>query len=421
MLNEVLLFIHAAELLLFGVFLSASFSNIKLNRKNISVFLIFSLLSGIIQLLIYIFFSEEIVWKMYPFISHFPLIILLILGYKKKIATAIVSISTAYLCCQPAKWFGIMAKTASNKSEVEYIIQILTLIFVFMIIYFRFSAYLAEIFEKDVKSVYIFGITPIVYYVFDYISAIYTDFWKAKIHEAAEFLALFVCVIFLVFCIIYYKEYEQKADAQRKEQIVRITVDEQKKELDAVKRNEQTVRIMRHDMRHFLFNLQTCIDNDDKITAKKMISSFVENIDSAVVKTYCGNTTINYIISGFAERCKEEKIKFNCKIEASEFLCDETMFSTIISNALDNAINSQKSLPEKEREIELMLKNHNGKLLLSVKNPIREKPVFINGMPVSDRKGHGYGTQSIVYLTEHMGGNSKFSIEENKFVLRVII
>ena len=96
-------------------------------------------------------------------------------------------------------------------------------------------------------------------------------FWTLQTKEAAEFLSFFLCIIFLVFCLTYYKEYEQKADAQRKEQIIRITVDEQKKELETVKRSEQAIKIMRHDMRHFLANLSACIDNDDKITAKKIV------------------------------------------------------------------------------------------------------------------------------------------------------
>ena len=68
-----------------------------------------------------------------------------------------------------------------------------------------------------------------------------------------------------------------------------------------------------------------------------------------------------------------------------------------------------------------MLKERNGKLLLSVKNPFEKNPVFINGIPVSNQKGHGYGTQSIVYLTERTDGNCKFAVQENKFVLMVVI
>ena len=421
MISEVLFIVHSALLLFFGVFLSAAFSGIKITAKNIGILTLFSAASGIIQLVFLFVFSEELVWKTYPLISHLPLFLLFFFGYKKKASTAIISICTAYLCCQPAKWIGLSVKAFSENSSAEYIARILTLALVFSLIFFKLSDYMAEIFSKEEKAVYIFGITPILYYVFDYISVIYTDFWTSHIHEAAEFLSLSLCIVFLVFCFVYHREYEEKADALRKEQIIRITVEEQKKELDAVKHSDGVIRIMRHDMRHFLANLSASIDNDDKATAKKMISSYVENIDSTVIKNYCGNTTINYILSSFAEKCKEEQIDFVCHAEVLDIACDETMLSTIISNALDNAINAQKRLPKENRKIKIMIKNHNEKLLLSIKNPFAKAPVFINGVPVSNKKGHGFGTQSIVYLTERMGGNCRFEVENNEFVLMVVI
>ena len=37
---------------------------------------------------------------------------------------------------------------------------------------------ISKLFEKDIKSVLIFGSVPIIYYLFDYIMGIYTDLWK---------------------------------------------------------------------------------------------------------------------------------------------------------------------------------------------------------------------------------------------------
>ena len=97
------------------------------------------------------------------------------------------------------------------------------------------------------------------------------------------------------------------------------------------------------------------------------------------------------------------------------------MFSTIVSNALDNALNAQKELPPEERNVRLMLKIHANKILLSVKNPYKNPPVMVNGIPMSSKKGHGYGTKSILYLTERLGGNCQFTLDEDSFVLRIVI
>ena len=88
------------------------------------------------------------------------------------------------------------------------------------------------------------------------------------------------------------------------------------------------------------------------------------------------------------------------------------MFSAILSNALDHALDAQKELPQERRSVRLMLKTSGGKLLLSVENPIAAAPCFADGLPVSKKKGHGYGTQSIRYMTERLGGKWQFSVKK---------
>lgn len=100
---------------------------------------------------------------------------------------------------------------------------------------------------------------------------------------------------------------------------------------------------------------------------------------------------------------------------------DVNMFSSILSNALDNALDAQKELPQESRSVRLMLKTSGGKLLLSVENPIAAAPRFDDGLPVSKKEEHGYGTQSIRYMTERLGGKWQFSVKEITFILKVII
>ena len=50
-----------------------------------------------------------------------------------------------------------------------------------------------------------------------------------------EFFRFFLCITFLLFCVVYYKEYEQKLDLERKEQIINISFEQQKKEMELMK------------------------------------------------------------------------------------------------------------------------------------------------------------------------------------------
>lgn len=60
---------------------------------------------------------------------------------------------------------------------------------------------------------------------------------------------------------------------------------------------------------------------------------------------------------------------------------------------------------------------------MSAENPVAKTPVFSDGLPVSTRAGagHGYGTKSISYMTERLGGKVKFYVKDTIFLVKVII
>jgi len=421
MIETILFFIHYGLLLLFGIVLSCAFAGVRFAKRNIAAEVLLFVFCGLLQIIAYITCSNETLWKIYPLIAHLPVLILLCIYFRKRLSTAISAICSAYMFCQPAKWFGLLSEAIAHNITIGYTVRIITLIGTGFLFIRYVSPYISEIFNKDTRSVAIFSMVPTVYYIFDYSMSIYTDFWKINNRTAIEFLPFFLCIVYMLFCLVYYKEQEQKADAERKKQIIDLTVEQQKKELSAIAKSEHEIRILRHDMRLILNNLALYIENNDTENAMKMISGFVSEIDSTSIKRFCSNDTLNYIFSAFDTKCHDMNIRFNVTVSISDLNIDEIIFSSIVSNALDNAINAQKDLPESNRSITVILKNTNDKLLLSVENPFSKAPVFIDGLPVSDRKGHGYGSQSIRYMTERLKGNCRFSVQDNCFLLRVII
>lgn len=421
MIDAIVFFTRYALLLLFGILLSAVFAGVRLRKKNIVIIAALFALCGTIQVAAYATFDEATVWKIYPLITHLPTALLLCLYYRKRLSTSLAAVAAAYLSCQPPKWFGLLLEELTGSYAAGQITHIIMLLVVGTVTIWSLATYISEIYSKDSRSVIIFGIVPMVYYLFDYSMSIYTDFWTSNNRTVAEFLPFFLCITYMVFCIVYYQEYEKKTDAERKEQIIRITVEQQAKESEAVKRSEQAIRILRHDMRMFLDSLSHCLEEEGPEAARNMISVFASNVAATAIKRYCENATVNYILSDCAAKCRDELIDFQATVEVEALKVDDIMFSSILSNALENARNAQKELPEAERSIKLMLKTTDNKLLLSVRNPFAKKPVFADGLPIPDQEGHGYGTQSIRYMTERLGGNCQFTADNRMFVLRVVL
>ena len=62
-------------------------------------------------------------------------------------------------------------------------------------------------------------------------------------------------------------------------------------------------------------------------------------------------------------------------------------------------------------------RRHEGKC----ENTYAEAPVLSGGMPQAKKQGHGFGTQSIRYVAEKLKGHCQFTLEDDLFVLRVIL
>lgn len=422
-MDTILFFFHHALNLLWGVILSASFIGVRFTKRNAFIVSLLVVLCAIAQLSV-LFFSggaEERVWQLYPLVIHFPLTVLFCFIFKKKPITSIAAVAVAYLCCQPSKWFGLLVEAFTDNIIVFWVVKIVVAIVTFVVMIRYFSSYMSNLLNKDTRSVMIFGSLPFMYYLFDYVVGIYTNLWVSHYRLAAEFLSFSLCVFFVLFCVVYYKEYEKKIEAEHKEQIISIAAEQQAKEIENMKKSSFETALLRHDMRLMLSNLALCIEENDNAQALKTISGFLKQVESASVHRYCKNDTVNYILSNFDNKCKSKETDFIYTIEIDELPVDEILFSSIVSNALDNALNAQSEIELTERRIKLMLKCSDGKLLFSVKNPFKNMPVFVDGVPQSSISGHGYGTQSIRYLTEKLGGKCQFTTQNNIFILRVVL
>jgi len=412
---------HYALLLAYGIALSFAFAGIESNRKNVLSFAGLFTACGALQLCAMLAFDERFVWLAYPLLTHLPIVAFLCLRYRKRLLTALASVTTAYLCCQPANWAGILAQAITENPIAEEITQIIALALLGYSVLRYAGGSLASLYSKDRKSVLIFSGVPFVYYLFDYSMAIYSDHWHTLAGPVVEFIPCFLCLAFVTFCIAYHQTYEQKLESERREQIIRIMVEQQAHEVEAIRRGENEIRILRHDLRLLLNNLMQCLNEEDLPSAKKMLTGYLDDIDKTVIQRFCKNDIINYVVSDFYARCDRAKVCLNAVIELEKLQIDELLLASLLSNAFDNALNAQKGLGEDQRRIALSLKTVNDRLLFSLSNTYAERPELVDGMPVSHQDGHGYGTQSIHYMTERLGGSCLFSLEDNRFTLRVAI
>lgn len=207
--------IYFITVFLFGTVASVCFTGVPFNRKNILTLSVFCALDGILQIISFAVFGQEISRGLYPVVVHLPLVLFLWLIYKCSWITSIVSVLTAYMCCQIPLWCGLAVRLFSD-NKIIYTIVYVGCAFVTFYFLYHYESNLAQHFmPKANKSVYILGILPLCYYLFDYASTIYTDMLYTSNEFVVQFMPSICCIFYFVFIFYYYHKLEEQEQAER--------------------------------------------------------------------------------------------------------------------------------------------------------------------------------------------------------------
>ena len=309
----------------------------------------------------------------------------------------------------------------SNSQVAYFVTRIAVTVATFVLLMCFVCETISRMLQKPTRSLMVFSLIPFVYYAYDYITAVYTDILYSGRGAVVEFLGFVLCIAYILFLLIYFRQYEEKCESQRHAQFMELQQTYAKKSLEAIRKCEKLMAITRHDMRHFLSNITTLIENGETQKALGYIKSVTETVDRTALKKYCLNETVNMIISSYESDFRNFDIKFSHSIVLPENLSvSDVELTAILSNAIENAVKAV-SLRQNDRRIEFDMRMNGEKLLISVKNTFLERPLFCDGFPVATKEGHGFGVQSIRLATEKLHGQCQFLLENDLFVLRIIL
>lgn len=431
MLIEVLQFIHNLTTMIFGIYISAYFLGVKQNFRNFLILLGFSAFETILYITSLLLFGETFTlwcyqWG-YALFIHIPLIVFLVLYYKYSIISVCISVFSAYLCCQLSNWIGLLVLSITGTQWCYFSSRILITILTFFFLC-RFVCHTTEtIFTRDKKELFIIGFLPTVYYVADYTFTKLSDLLYSSNKLIVEFMGFTLCISYFIFLHIYFHEYEKKREIGQYSQLMQMRLSSIENEVTQIKQNKQKLTIFRHDMRHHLDMILTQLQMNNTEKAMNYIKEISNSYDDTVITTYCKNEIINSVISIYHTRFLENGISFHCDIAINNFLpCPDTAICTILSNALENSMHALKQMDTEDittekKWVRLTMSQKGNHFLLHIENPVIRIPKFVDGIPTSDKKGHGIGVKSIVYYVEQLNGQCQFSVSDHLFILRIII
>lgn len=177
-----------------------------------------------------------------------------------------------------------------------------------------------------------------------------------------------------------------------------------------------------HDMKHQI-NVLANMENDEK---RRGILAEMENdiaIYDAVVRT--GNELLDTVLTEKKLVCHSKNINMSCMADGKQLdFMDDLDIYTLLGNALDNAIEAnEKILNKDKRWISVQIQNKKGIVLVEIVNPYDGNIEMSQGLPVTskeDKLSHGFGTASIKNIVEKYNGQMNIKTDSGKYLLRMI-
>lgn len=412
------------SVLIYGVLIMVFFLDVKMNKKNMLILLGYVLLSEFLQLELYYVYGSKFIEKLYPLLIHLPLVIFFCYIFKKRLNLVLFVLFTSYIFTAPRRWIGeVVASFFNNDPYVLVITKIIASIMLLVVIYKYLCPYVNRILKYSSSRITLLTVVPASSYCITYATTVYTDaLYNSNMLVVGLFSVGFNCV-FYSFIIAYFIEMDKNFASQTEQTVLKMQIDTTLNQIEDYKRSQKQGAIYRHDLRHHLHYLSTCIAENQIDEALAYITKINTDVEATQVRQYCENTSVNIILSGYANKAKNNNIDIEINtIVPMVIPMHSTDICVILSNGIENAIHACNKLEnESNRKIRVICEFKNKKLIIEMCNNFEDEIRFEGDIPISTEQNHGLGVKSIVATVKKYQGLYYFNEENGIFTMRVIL
>ena len=230
--------------------------------------------------------------------------------------------------------------------------------------------------------------------------------------------AILACTLCLLLQAGYFKESELDEKNRMLSQMLQMEREKQRL-------SQETIDIINrkcHDLRHQVRLLEQQTP-EERSRSLKSITDAIHIYDSLVST---GNASIDLVLMEKKLLCDKYSINFTYLVDGSKFsFMDESDIYAMLGNMLENAMECVEKEPDPDRRIITFQARARGDMLyISMENYCAMHVVFEDGIPTTskdDQAFHGFGVQSILHIAESYGGNARFFLENQYFIVEVLI
>lgn len=239
-----------------------------------------------------------------------------------------------------------------------------------------------------------------------------------------EFMPFVCSAAYIIFVVHASREGRIRTHMEQTQQILNLQVTQAIREIETLRESWQKMKAYRHDLRHHMQYLSSCMENGQLDRAQAYIHEIDSAIESNQVINFCANEAANLIFSAFVRRAEDCGITIRIETGISQDISiSESDLCVLLSNALENALHACQKCKEKglSASIEVSAYEKGEQLFMQFANSCTERVEFNHNLPVTDSPGHGIGVRSICAVVERYEGMYSFVADEDRFILRILI
>ena len=371
------------------------------------------------------FLDPQLYSKLLLLHMHLPMFLLFLYIAKCGVIKTGFMILTALVFSAPTSIVGnILHNHFSVNDYMLLLSSILTYGLMLLLAYFVFRSgfnYLLK--YGNTRFFLLFSLVPLVYYV--YIFA-YSNLDISSLTNATGFLVrllpnLQVFVFYFLLPYIY-KTLNEKQIMKSAQNALQQRLVSTQDQIALLNETNTQMAVYRHDMRHQLIMLNGLLTSDKTQQAREFVKSVMSDLDAITPQKFCENETVNLLCSSYDSKARRTQVRFTVEARLPMSLpLSDTELCSVVANGLENALHAASRSEVTDKWVEFYGEVRQNKLFLQIRNSYAGRVVIDNGLPLSDRDGHGYGCRSIQSVAQHNAGLCSFEAEDGVFTLRVMI
>ncbi len=228
------------------------------------------------------------------------------------------------------------------------------------------------------------------------------------------------------FLLYLYSALCEAMEQKHENEMLRQQMEAYKNQLDVIQQSEKRVRILKHDLKHHMSELQCLAEKNDVKEITDYLAKMQDSLQNPNEFVSTGNGQTDSVLNYLLRKAREKGFDVHARVRIPDSINHSFNLNIILGNLLENAIEAGEKTEEKRLDVLISAKQ--GVLHIEVGNSYPGKETLREGSEKGtylttkeEKENHGIGLSSIQRIVEENHGSMEVLPEEKFLKIKIIL